>query len=152
MVKIFHLVGAQGSGKSTHAQMLSKFFEAQGLRCAGVDDPDSEFVKDRDGAMKHWPEADVIFLEHLPGEQFKALPCDQVISLARGNDGEAIVRDALSSAQDRIRRATRDQLLAATVDPSLHLPDGELFVTARMRRPYSKAAEVVPLHVSRLPL
>lgn len=137
--------------------MLSKFFEAQGLKCAGVDDPDSEFIKDRDAAIKHWPEADVIFLEHFPGEQFKALPHDQIIALSRGNggtvvDGSAIAGEALFNAQDRIRRATREQLLEAMVDRSMRLPAGELFVTAKVRLPYMESAEVVPLHVTRLPL
>lgn len=83
MAKIIHLVGIQGSGKSVMAEIISKDYERRNLKCAGVWDPMTEFIKDRDEAQAHWPDADVIFLEHLPGEQYKAAPGDQVITLER---------------------------------------------------------------------
>lgn len=83
MVQIFHLVGKLGCGKSTHALMLSKYFEAQGKKCAGVDDPMSEFIKSRYKAIEHWTDADVIFIEHYPGEVFTTAPYDTVITLEK---------------------------------------------------------------------
>lgn len=81
MAKIIHLVGKNGSGKSTHALILSKHFASQNLKCAGVDDPISEFIKNRDQAIKSWPDADVIFIEHHPDEIFDTAPGDTIISL-----------------------------------------------------------------------
>lgn len=83
MAEIIHLVGEQGSGKTAMAVIISKDYERRNMKCAGVDDPMTEFMKDRDEAQAYWPDADVIFLEHLPGEQYKTAPGDQVITLER---------------------------------------------------------------------
>lgn len=63
------------------AKALSKYFEAQGLQCAGVDDPKSEFITDRAEALTQWPNADVIFIEHAPGKPFATEPGDTIINL-----------------------------------------------------------------------
>lgn len=81
MAKIIHLVGKQGSGKSTHAELIAKDYERRGLKCAGIDDPMTEFMKDRDEAVTYWPDADVIFLEHMPDKPFKTAPGDKIIRL-----------------------------------------------------------------------
>ena len=81
MAQIIHLVGKQGSGKSAHALILSKHYAAQGKKCAGIDDPMSEFIKDREHAIKHWPDADVIFIEHMPEEAFNTAKGDKIIRL-----------------------------------------------------------------------
>lgn len=81
MARVFHIVGVQGSGKSMQAKALSKYFEAQGLQCAGVDDPKSEFITDRAEALTQWPNADVIFIEHAPGKPFPTEPGDTIINL-----------------------------------------------------------------------
>ena len=81
MKTIFHLVGAHGSGKSTLAEMIGKSYEARGKKCAGIFDPMSEFIKDREHAIKHWPDADVIFIEHLPEEAFNTAKGDKIIRL-----------------------------------------------------------------------
>lgn len=86
MAKIIHLVGEHGSGKSTHAVILSKHYAAQGLKCAGVDDPMSEFIKDEEAAIKEWPDADVIFLEHFPDDTFTTKPGDQIIHLRKAKN------------------------------------------------------------------
>ena len=85
MATIIHLIGVNGSGKSMHAVIMSKHYAAQGLKCAGVDDPMTEFIKDEAAALKEWPDADVIFLEHLPEDTFITKPGDQIIHLSRAN-------------------------------------------------------------------
>ena len=63
------------------ARALGKYFEQQGLQCAGVDDPESEFIKDRVQAVHHWPKADVIFVEYPEGVALTVEPGDTVIKL-----------------------------------------------------------------------
>ena len=81
MARVFHIVGVQGSGKSMHAKALSKYFEAQGLQCAGADDPKSEFITNRADALRQWPDADVIFIEHAPGKPIATEPGDTIVNL-----------------------------------------------------------------------
>lgn len=83
MKQIIHVVGEQGSGKTEMAWIISKDYERRGKTCSGVDSPMSEFIKDREQAIAQWPEADVIFIEHLPGETFKTAPGDRIITLER---------------------------------------------------------------------
>ena len=81
MAKIIPLLGEHGSGKSVMAEIISKDYEARGMKCAGIWDPMTEFMQDRDKAIEHWPDAAVIFLEHRPGKAFKTAPGDQIIQL-----------------------------------------------------------------------
>lgn len=81
MARVFHIVGIQGSGKSAHAVALGKQFEAQGLKCAGMNDPESEFINTRTQAINRWPDADVIFVEYLQGPPPEVAPGDIVVTL-----------------------------------------------------------------------
>ena len=81
MARVFHIVGIQGSGKSAHAVALGKQFEAQGLKCAGMNDPESEFINTRTQAINRWPDADVIFVEYLHGPPPEVVPGDVVVTL-----------------------------------------------------------------------
>lgn len=83
MAEIIHLVGEQGSGKTAMAVIISKDYQRRNMKCAGVDDPMTEFIKDREQALAYWPGVDVIFVEHLPGEVFKTAPGDRIITLER---------------------------------------------------------------------
>lgn len=53
MAETIYLVGEQGSGKTTIAVIISKYFNRRNMKCAGVDDPMTEFVKDRNEAQAH---------------------------------------------------------------------------------------------------
>lgn len=83
MAKIIHLVGKHGSGKSVLAEIISKDYESRGMKCAGIWDPMTEFMQDREKAIAHWPDAEVIFLEHRPGKDFKTAPGDTIIQLSK---------------------------------------------------------------------
>lgn len=81
MARVFHIVGVNGSGKSTHACALAKYFEVSGLKCAGMNDPESEFIKTRSQAVARWPDANVIFVEYLQGPPAEVEPGDVVVTL-----------------------------------------------------------------------
>lgn len=61
MVQVVHVVGPGGSGKSLLIRRLAVGYEAEGKRCAGVD---QEVMTDRAQALAAYPKADIIFLEH----------------------------------------------------------------------------------------
>lgn len=67
MAEIIHLIGEQGSGKTAMAVIIRKDFKRRNMKCARVDDPMTESIKDRDEAQAHWPDADVIFLDTRQG-------------------------------------------------------------------------------------
>lgn len=81
MTRVFQVVGKQGSGKTQLICALAARFEARGLVCAGVDAPESEFVKTRAHAEVWWPGADVVFLEHSSDATLHIEPGDTVIRI-----------------------------------------------------------------------
>lgn len=83
MARFFHLVGGYGTGKTTLAVALSERFEAQGIVCAGADAPEVGFIHTRAQARSCWPDAQVIFLEHLSDDTLDAGPGDVVIRIER---------------------------------------------------------------------
>lgn len=83
MAEFFHLVGRPGTGKTTLAVALSERFEAQGFVCAGADAPEVGFIHTRAQARSCWPDAQVIFLEHLSDATLDAGPGDVVIRIER---------------------------------------------------------------------
>jgi len=78
MTQVFHVVGVQGSGKSTVIRLMAEGFAAAGRKCAGAD---PEIFEDRAGALAAHPDADVVFIEALRLESVKAERGDTVIQI-----------------------------------------------------------------------
>jgi hypothetical protein len=80
MVRVIHVVGLPGAGKSTLILAMAESYQAHGLRCAGQD-PDT--FESRAEALASAPGADVYFIEYLDEARVEALPGELVIRMAR---------------------------------------------------------------------
>lgn len=91
MAQIFHLVGLQGSGKTTLAVLMAQgFFALKGSVCmlqfdggcvVRFDPVQGDFFL---GKVDEDPaQADVFFIEHLPASFTEANPGDTVIRMSR---------------------------------------------------------------------
>ncbi len=100
MTRVIHVVGVEGSGKSTIILALGDFYAARGQVCGGVD-PEPP-IETRAEALVFHPDADIVFVEHRPGQQFQVEPEDRVITITQGGawDGELRLDPWLAEQQE----------------------------------------------------
>lgn len=84
VMQVTHIVGWQGTGKSTLAALMVAPLEARGAVCAVVDGEAMalEYKGDPAAAMAAHAHVDHLFLEYLPQTFRRATPGDKVIHVA----------------------------------------------------------------------
>jgi molybdopterin-guanine dinucleotide biosynthesis protein len=80
-MNVFHVVGWQGTGKSTLISMMVDVYTSRGAVCASVMAEESRELGGRDAIVRAHPHASFLFIEHYPNAPLDVAPGDTVIKI-----------------------------------------------------------------------